>query len=88
MDHVSLSLVLLNMFVSNLQFKFIIDGQTFLLIAGLYTYIYIYYIYTFKRHSLPENNVVTEFCCFYCTKQKHSNLQAEYFPFIFGASFQ
>jgi len=36
-----LSLVVLNIFVSNLQFKFVIDGQTFLLIAGLYTYIYI-----------------------------------------------
>jgi hypothetical protein len=40
-----LSLVVLNIFVSNLQFKFIIDGQTFVLIAGLYTCIYIYHGY-------------------------------------------
>ena len=61
-----LSLVVLNIFVSNLQFKFIIDGQNFLLIAGLCTYIYIYYIYMFKQHSLPEKKSVgIEFFLFY-----------------------
>jgi hypothetical protein len=77
--------VVLNIFISNLQFKFVIDGQTFLLIAA-YVPIFTYTIDTFKQHSLSDKMFV--FGYFNTIKQKYRGLKGEYFPFIFGASFQ